>query len=70
MGIRTLFRKSNSRNLKAQAYDNQVASDAPIRGTFPVAGNGPNVLSELQKSHMRRTSVSSTAPAPNVPRNR
>jgi len=70
MGIKTLFRKSNSSNLKAQAYDSHVASDPPIRGTFPVAGNGPNVLDDLERSHIRRTSVSSVAPPPDVPRTR
>jgi len=70
MGIKTLFRKSNSRNLKAQAYDSHVAADPPIQGTYPVAGNGPNVLDDLQRSHVRRTSVSSAAPSPFVPRSR
>ncbi|KAH8594444.1 hypothetical protein B0O99DRAFT_595378 [Bisporella sp. PMI_857] len=70
MGIRTLFRKSNSRNLKAQAYEAQVAAEPPIKGSYPVAGNGPNVLEDLQRSHARRQSVSSAAPAPVVPLHR
>ncbi|KAI1102780.1 hypothetical protein F4804DRAFT_311914 [Jackrogersella minutella] len=37
--------------LKAQAYDETVAANPPIRGTLPVAGNGPNILESIQKSH-------------------
>ncbi|KAL3426872.1 hypothetical protein PVAG01_00381 [Phlyctema vagabunda] len=36
--------------LKASPYDSAVALDPPIRGLYPVAGNGPNVLEELQRS--------------------
>lgn len=30
------------------AYENSVESVPPVRGSYPVAGNGPNVLEELQ----------------------
>ncbi|KAK9770213.1 hypothetical protein SCAR479_13097 [Seiridium cardinale] len=39
--------------LKAQPYNATVASLPPIRGTVPVAGNGPNILETLQKTHPR-----------------
>ncbi|KAI1641064.1 hypothetical protein F4809DRAFT_209890 [Biscogniauxia mediterranea] len=61
--------------LKAQAYDATVPSMPPIRGTFPVAGNGPNILEKYQRSHPNLRSVASysyedesPAPPPLVPR--
>ncbi|KAI1770740.1 hypothetical protein F4818DRAFT_431750 [Hypoxylon cercidicola] len=49
-----LTRKSpaaDNLGLKAQAYDETVAARPPIRGTYPVAGNGPSILEKFQKSH-------------------
>ncbi|KAI0595070.1 hypothetical protein F4775DRAFT_391566 [Biscogniauxia sp. FL1348] len=61
--------------LKAQAYDTTVPSMPPIRGTFPVAGNGPNILEKYQRSHPNLRSAASysyedesPAPPPLVPR--
>jgi hypothetical protein len=68
-----LFGKSSSRsNLRGQAYDSAVARDPPVKGSYPVAGNGPNVLDELQRSRAKRESrrQSEAAAAPNVPRYR
>ncbi|KAE8447214.1 hypothetical protein EG329_011045 [Mollisiaceae sp. DMI_Dod_QoI] len=59
-------------NLKGQSYDKAVARDPPVQGSYPVAGNGPNVLEEIQRSRARRDTErqSSAAPAPIVPRYR
>ncbi|KAI5925289.1 hypothetical protein F4810DRAFT_708675 [Camillea tinctor] len=63
--------------LKAQAYDATVPSMPPIRGTFPVAGNGPSILEKYQRSHPNLRSAASysyeeedetSAPPPLVPR--
>ncbi|KAH6894612.1 hypothetical protein B0T10DRAFT_480853 [Thelonectria olida] len=66
--------------LKAQAYESTVASHPPVRGTYPVAGNGPNVLDKLQQAARKRSlghlqqivrqeSVNTLpAPSPAVPR--
>lgn len=70
---------SSNPNLKGKSYDSVVALDPPVKGSYPVAGNGPNVLDELQRSRpkrdaSRRQSVASSraaaaaAPAPTVPR--
>ncbi|KAL8399998.1 hypothetical protein RB594_000416 [Gaeumannomyces avenae] len=84
MGFLSLFsRKSSSRQtskasgrgVKAQAYEATTASDTPFQGTYPVAGNGPNVLDTLSKSaKFRQTQVSlgshnidPAAPAPTIP---
>ncbi|KAH8202550.1 hypothetical protein TruAng_003261 [Truncatella angustata] len=37
--------------LKAQPYKATVASQPPTRGNAPVAGNGPNIIETLQKTH-------------------
>ncbi|KAI1657917.1 hypothetical protein F4813DRAFT_358402 [Daldinia decipiens] len=58
-------------NLKAQAYDETVAANPPIRGTYPVAGNGPSILEKFQKSHPRLRNGhfnDNSAPPPIVPR--
>jgi hypothetical protein len=63
-------------NLKGYAYDKSVASDPPVKGSYPVAGNGPNLLDEIQRSRARKEDSrrqsrnSSIAPPPNVPRQR
>ncbi|KAI1458034.1 hypothetical protein F4805DRAFT_426360 [Annulohypoxylon moriforme] len=69
-----LSRKSPVNNqddgLKAQAYDETVAANPPIRGTYPVAGNGPNILEKFQKAHphLRDTNFNfSHTPPPALP---
>ncbi|KAI2472967.1 hypothetical protein F4781DRAFT_381409 [Annulohypoxylon bovei var. microspora] len=62
--------KNQDNGLKAQAYDETVAANPPIRGTYPVAGNGPNILEKFQKSHphLRDTNFNdSSAPHPALP---
>jgi len=65
---------SSNPNVKGRSYDSTVALDPPIKGSYPIAGNGPNVLDELQRSRSkrdasRRQSVAGTkAVAPTVPR--
>ncbi|KAI1420975.1 hypothetical protein F5Y12DRAFT_718993 [Xylaria sp. FL1777] len=54
-------------SLKTSAYDATVASSPPIRGTYPVLGNGSKILEEFQKSHPHLANVSrnnSQAPSP------
>ncbi|KAL7627848.1 hypothetical protein AAE478_002043 [Parahypoxylon ruwenzoriense] len=62
----------NPNDLKAYAYDETVAANPPIRGTYPVAGNGPNLLEKFQKSHPRLRDFhpddDDSAPPPFVPR--
>ncbi|KAI1092693.1 hypothetical protein F5B19DRAFT_453154 [Rostrohypoxylon terebratum] len=51
--------------LKAQAYDETVAANPPIRGTYPIAGNGSNILEKFQKSHPHlRDNNSNVSPLP------
>lgn len=69
------FGRSSSNNVNLQAakpYDSIVALDPPVKGSYPVAGNGPNVLDEIQRTRARRQSTigSIAAPPPNVPRRR
>ncbi|KAF7561916.1 hypothetical protein G7046_g2227 [Stylonectria norvegica] len=52
---RTTGEKSSGLGLKSQAYDSTVAAVPPIRGTYPVAGNGPNVLDQLQRAARKRS---------------
>ncbi|KAL8285549.1 hypothetical protein RB597_002560 [Gaeumannomyces tritici] len=67
--------KASGRGVKAQAYEATTASDSPFQGTYPVAGNGPNILDTLSKSaKFRHTQVSlgshnidPAAPAPTIP---
>ncbi|PBP15690.1 hypothetical protein BUE80_DR013586 [Diplocarpon rosae] len=39
------------------AYDSAIALDPPIKGSYPVAGNGPNVLQEIQRSRAQREAL-------------
>lgn len=58
-------------SLKACAYDATVALVPPIRGTYPVLGNGSKILEQYQKSHPNLTAVShnkTPTPSPSVPR--
>lgn len=57
-----LSRKSTSdrvpgRLIKTQAYDATVAAHPPVRGTYPVAGNGPNLLDKLQQAAKKRSTA-------------
>ncbi|KAH7179180.1 uncharacterized protein B0J16DRAFT_167396 [Fusarium flagelliforme] len=75
-------RKSNAKraSVKGQSYNATVASIPPIQGTFPVSGNGPNVLDQLQRAARKRSQAQlstvsrddyghdSIAPPPMVPR--
>ncbi|KAI0109903.1 hypothetical protein F4814DRAFT_424892 [Daldinia grandis] len=69
-----LSRKSTgnlNKDLKAQAYDETVAANPPIRGTYPVIGNGPSILEKFQKSHPHLRDEhfnDNSAPPPIVPR--
>lgn len=68
-----LFGKSSSRsNLRGHAYDHAIARDPPVQGSYPVAGNGPNVLDEIQRSRGKRESrsPSEAAAVPDIPRYR
>ncbi|KAI2620042.1 hypothetical protein GGR54DRAFT_602242 [Hypoxylon sp. NC1633] len=60
-------------DLKAQAYHQTVAANPPIRGTYPVAGNGPSIWDRFQKSHPHMRDAyfndnDTAAPSPVVPR--
>ncbi|KAI0840704.1 hypothetical protein F5Y06DRAFT_261562 [Hypoxylon sp. FL0890] len=66
-----LSRRSAADDLKAQAYDQTVAANPPIRGTYPVAGNGASILEKFQKTypHLRDAHFNGiSAPLPAVPR--
>ncbi|KAI5868278.1 hypothetical protein GGS23DRAFT_20288 [Durotheca rogersii] len=62
----------NTSDLKAQAYHETVAANPPIRGTYPVAGNGFKILDKIQKSnpHLRDFNhhQNNAAPFPRVAR--
>ncbi|RGP80538.1 hypothetical protein FLONG3_1372 [Fusarium longipes] len=50
-------RKSNARraSVKGQDYHSTVASIPPIQGTYPVSGNGPSILDQLQRAARKRS---------------
>lgn len=74
--IKSMFLGRSSNNnaglQAAKPYDSIVASDPPVKGSYPVAGNGPNVLEEIQRTRARRQSTTGSIAAlpPNVPRRR
>ncbi|KAI0458635.1 hypothetical protein F5B21DRAFT_400212 [Xylaria acuta] len=77
MGLLTLFSKKSYSDLagrdslKTCAYDATVALEPPIRGTYPVLGNGSKILEQFQKSHPNLAAVphnNATAPSLLVPR--
>ncbi|KAK2067766.1 hypothetical protein P8C59_001476 [Phyllachora maydis] len=45
--------RNRSTALKSQAYSSTTAGAVPIRGTYPVAGNGPSAFETIAKSHPR-----------------
>ncbi|KAI1300587.1 hypothetical protein F5Y03DRAFT_225678 [Xylaria venustula] len=71
MGLLNFLAKKSYPDLKTSAYDATVASSPPIRGTYPVPGNGSKILEEFQRSHPNLANISrnnSPAPSPLVPR--
>ncbi|KAI0899859.1 hypothetical protein F4806DRAFT_268500 [Annulohypoxylon nitens] len=63
----SVIHSQEDEGLKAQAYDETVAANPPIRGTYPIAGNGSNILEKFQKSHSHlKDNNSSISPAPPV----
>ncbi|KAL5330433.1 hypothetical protein ACEPPN_003961 [Leptodophora sp. 'Broadleaf-Isolate-01'] len=66
---------TSNHRVKGHSYDSAIALDPPVKGSYPVAGNGPNVLEEIQRSRAQRETSSarrqtSVAAYPNVPRYR
>ncbi|KAI1186318.1 hypothetical protein F5B17DRAFT_368073 [Nemania serpens] len=58
-------------SLKTSAYNATVASSPPIRGAYPVRGNGSKILEKFQESHPNLVTTShynTPAPSPLVPR--
>ncbi|EPE35211.1 hypothetical protein GLAREA_10908 [Glarea lozoyensis ATCC 20868] len=47
--------------LQGHSYNAAVAATPPVTGSYPVAGNGPNILQEIQKTRTRRNSIQSIA---------
>jgi hypothetical protein len=80
--LKKLFGKSSSTssnpNLRGSSYESAIALDPPVKGSYPVAGNGPNVLDELQRLRLKREAAerqrtvdsNTPAPAPTIPRYR
>ncbi|KAI3318601.1 hypothetical protein HD806DRAFT_305603 [Xylariaceae sp. AK1471] len=70
MGLLSFFSKKSypdlarHESLKTSAYDVTVASSPPIRGTYPVAGNGSKILEQFQKSHPNLATIRHNTPAP------
>ncbi|KAH6662799.1 hypothetical protein B0J14DRAFT_284137 [Halenospora varia] len=83
--FRSLFGKSKNTNtttkskisnpipieagLQSRSYDSAVALAPPVKGAYPVAGNGANVLDEIQRTRAKRQSQAGSI-APNTPRRR
>ncbi|CZT11331.1 uncharacterized protein RCO7_01320 [Rhynchosporium graminicola] len=62
-------------HIKGLPYDSAIALDPPVKGSYPVTGNGPHVLEDIQRSRTQKVSSSArrpsgAAPPPNVPRYR
>ena len=77
--LRSIFTSKSTgtanHRVKGHSYDSAIALDPPVKGSYPVAGNGPNVLEEIQRSRAQRDTSSarrqtSVAAAPDVPRYR
>lgn len=65
-----MFGRSSTSNSKVggQPYEKSIALEPPVKGSYPVAGNGPS-LEHIQRGRARRDSiVESTAPSPNITR--
>ncbi|KAF4979426.1 hypothetical protein FZEAL_4369 [Fusarium zealandicum] len=52
--------------IRSQAYHSTVASIPPIHGTYPVAGNGPNVLDQLQQAARKRSQPQLSTPSHDI----
>ncbi|KAI5464987.1 hypothetical protein BGZ63DRAFT_461971 [Mariannaea sp. PMI_226] len=86
MGLFSFLSRKQSSNqvsglsLKGQAYESTVASQPPVRGTYPVAGNGTDIAADKLQQAARKRSLaqlpraqndyaqSVSAPSPSVPR--
>ncbi|KAJ9138812.1 hypothetical protein NKR23_g8177 [Pleurostoma richardsiae] len=82
MGLRDIFSRRSDKDLhrriKAQPYDSTYPSVPPLKGTYPIAGNGPNVLlgsfiaSQTKLNNKTQLSLDQKqeppAPAPFIPR--
>ncbi|KAI0391567.1 hypothetical protein F5Y17DRAFT_460676 [Xylariaceae sp. FL0594] len=72
MGLLSFLSKKSYSDLtgrdsfKSSAYDLTVASSPPIRGAYPVAGNGAKILEQFQRSY---PNLASALP-PRLPRQR
>lgn len=51
----------NVPELRAQSYDTTAIALPPIRGTLPVAGNGPNTLPDLKRAAKKRSEAQLTS---------
>ncbi|KAI0541577.1 hypothetical protein GGR58DRAFT_433653 [Xylaria digitata] len=67
MGLLNFLSKKSYSDLKTSAYDTTVASLPPIRGTYPVLGNGCKILEEFQKSHPNLATISHNNTAASSP---
>ncbi|KAJ2994055.1 hypothetical protein NUW58_g1657 [Xylaria curta] len=77
MGLLALFSKKSYSDLterdslKTSAYDAAVALSPPIRGSYPVLGNGSKILEQFQRSHPNLANIthnSTPARSPILPR--
>ena len=75
MGIKSLFLGKNSNSNDSGAdlqksalpYDSILVSTPPVKGAYPVAGNGPNVLDQIQQTRAQRHSAATAEAALSVP---
>ncbi|KAG9252626.1 uncharacterized protein F5Z01DRAFT_221148 [Emericellopsis atlantica] len=51
----------SSYDLRAQPYETTARALPPIRGNLPVAGNGPNTISDLKRAARKRAEMQSSA---------
>jgi hypothetical protein len=54
--------------VQGHSYDAAVAGALPVTGSYPVAGNGPNMLGEIQRTRAKRESIQSSTPRRSVSR--
>lgn len=47
------YQKSNP-HLRGHSYDDAVALDPPLKGSYSVAGNGPDIVGEIQRAQAAR----------------
>lgn len=74
MGLKTFFfRKSStsSKQLSGYSYDAAITSAPPIKGSYPIAGNGPSLdLIQRERERERARRLSTITPSPNLVRRR